>query len=163
MSRLRHHLLASAIAFAAFAAFGGASGPAAGAGMDARKVLIAAKAFDFVRTKPSPGAAVVVIRGAAQPDAVQAALRRFRIVEGSVNDVAGAYAVFVNSSTEARDAHSRNAGVLIVGADVGCVNDGACVLAVETQPRVSVFVSHAAAAGAGIAFDTSFLMLITER
>jgi predicted ABC-type sugar transport system permease subunit len=135
----------------------------ASAEMDAKRLLIVAKVFDFVRDKPRSGARVVVVTGAANVAAVRAALGRFQIVEGSVGDVAGAFAVFVNSTSEARAARSLNSAILSIGSDVGCVNDGACVLAVETRPRVSVFVSQAAASGAGISFDTSFLMLISER
>ena len=50
-----------------------------------------------------------------------------------------------------------------IGADVGCIEAGACVIVVETTPKTSVYLSRKAALDANIEFDTSFRMLFTER
>ncbi|MEO5374864.1 MAG: hypothetical protein H7840_11380 [Alphaproteobacteria bacterium] len=136
---------------------------AAAAGMDNRQVRIVAKVFNFLGKRPMPGASVVVVRGAADVAAVKAALAPMMVVEGGAGDAAGAFAVIVNSAAEAIAASRANPRVFTIGPEVGCVDTGACVLVVETQPQVSVYVSRAAASHAGIEFDTSFMMLITER
>ncbi len=42
------------------------------------------------------------------------------------------------------------------------VQEGACIMAVMSQPKVSIIVNHAAAESAGIIFDPAFRMLIKE-
>ena len=131
--------------------------------MDAKQVRIAAKVFAFLQTKPAPGARIIVLSGAADSALLAGILANLHISEGRVADVAGAMAVFVNSTDEARAARRINPGVLTIGADVGCVDAGACIIVVETIPKISVYLSRAAASSAGIDFDTSFKMLVTER
>lgn len=139
----------------------GASGQAVAAAMDAKQTQIAAKALGFVTPKPAAGARVVVLAGAADPAAVQAALSGFAVVAGGPADAAGAFAVFVPSAAEAKAVAGK--GVVTVSGDPACVDAGACVIAIETQPKVSIYVSKAAAAAAGIEFDANFKMMITEK
>lgn len=133
------------------------------AGMDAKQVQIVAKVFSFLEKKPAAGATVVVLPGSADPAAVKAALGSLKISEGSPSDAAGAFAVFVGSAQEALAAKAANASTITIGSEVGCVDSGACVLVIETVPKVSIYVSRAAAQKAGVDFDTSFKMLMTER
>jgi hypothetical protein len=133
------------------------------AGMDTKQVRIAAKVFSYLHEKPQPGASVVVIAGAADVAALTAALGGLKVSEGSVADAANAVAAFVNSTAEADAARRLNPRLLTIGVDVGCIEASACVIAVETTPKVSVYLSRKAAMSANIDFDTSFRMLVTER
>ena len=142
---------------------GASASEALAEGMDVKQVRIAAKVFSFLQNKPSPGAVVVVVSGAADAALLASALQNLKINEGGVKDVAGALAVFVKSTADANAAKSVNPRVLIIGADAGCVDASACIIAVETTPKTSVYLSRAAASSAGIDFDTSFKMLVTER
>lgn len=138
--------------------------PAAVAGgMDVKQIRIAAKVFNFLQKKPVPGAIVVVLTGAADVALLSAALHSLKINEGRVTDVASAVAVFVNSIDEANAVKSVNPQLLIIGSDAHCVDVSACIIAVETTPKISVYLSRVAASNAGIDFDTSFKMLVTER
>ena len=122
------------------AGLAGSAEASAPANVDPKWVLIVAKALDFVTRKPVPPAKVIV-----------------------VGDAAGAFAIIVNTPEEARAAHAANANVAIIGNNEPCVEVGACLIAVETQPKVSIYVSRAAALAAGIEFDPNFKMMITEK
>jgi hypothetical protein len=141
----------------------GPSRAAIAAAMDAKTVQIVAKTFDFLSHRPPANAKIVVVNGAADMAAVRSSLGRMTIAEGAPGDVAGAFAVFVNSPEEARSARGVNANVLTVSNDVDCVNAGACLMAVETQPKVTIYVSRAVAQAVGVEFDPNFKMLITEK
>jgi hypothetical protein len=139
-------------------------GPAASAAeSDSKWVLIVVKTLNFVNRKPAPDAKVVVVGNAADLGTAQSSLGKMSVAEGKPGDAAGAYAIFVNTADEAHAAHSANPTILIIGSNESCVEAGACVLAVETQPKVTIFVSRAAAQAAGIEFDPNFKMMITEK
>jgi hypothetical protein len=140
-----------------------ASGAAQAGPLDAKTIQIVAKTFDFLSHKPAPGAKVVVVAGAADPTAVQAALSKLSVSAGKPADAAGAFAIFVNSPEEAKAARAANASVFTIGGDLACVTSGSCLMAVETQPKVTIYVSRAAAQASGIEFDPNFKMLITEK
>ena len=131
--------------------------------MDAKQVRIAAKVFSFLQNKASPGAVVIVLSGAADVAQLAAALQTLKVSEGRATDTVGAVAAFVNSTAEANAVKGVNPRILIIGADAACVDASACIIAVETIPKISVYLSRAAASSAGIDFDTSFKMLVTER
>ena len=142
---------------------GAAPSAALADGMDVKQIRIAAKVFSFLQNKPAPGAVVIVLSGAADAALLATTLQNLNINEGRVTDVAGAVAVFVKSTADANAAKSVNPRLLIIGADAGCVDASACIVAVETTPKISVYLSRAAASSAGIDFDTRFKMLVTER
>ncbi len=135
--------------------------PAGAAEMDAKQVTIAAKALGFVTPKAPAGAKVVVTAGAAPVAAVQSAMSAASVAAGDAGSAAGAFAVFVASADEAKKANGK--GTVTVGNDVACVDAGACVIAVETVPKVTIYVSKAAASAAGVDFDPNFKMMITEK
>lgn len=137
--------------------------PFAQAGMDAKQILLFNKVLTFLDKKPSAGAMVVVLPGAADLATMKTALSSMNIVEGGASDAAGAFAVFVNSATEGQAVKTKNPRALIISGDVGCVVAQACILSIETQPKVAISISRPAAAAAGITFDTSFNMLLTDR
>ncbi|MBB6254412.1 hypothetical protein [Nitrospirillum iridis] len=135
------------------------AGAASAAEMDAKQVTIAAKALGFLTVKAPAGAKVVVTAGAAPVAAVQAALPAAAVAAGDA--APGAYAVFVSSAAEGKKALAK--GTVTVGNEVACVDAGACVIAVETTPKVTIYVSKAAAAAAGVEFDPNFKMMVTEK
>ncbi|MEA1672016.1 hypothetical protein [Nitrospirillum sp. BR 11163] len=135
------------------------SGLAGAAEMDAKQVTIAAKALGFLTAKAPAGAKVVVTAGAAPVAAVQAALPGAAVAAGDA--APGAYAVFVSSAAEGKKALAK--GTVTVGNDVACVDAGGCVIAVETTPKVTIYVSKAAASAAGVEFDPNFKMMVTEK
>ncbi len=144
----------------------GAAAPghsAVAAALDAKAVLVVAKTFNFLIKKPAPDAKVIIVGGAADPAATQAALGKMAVSAGAPGDAAGAFAVIVDTPDAAKAAKAANPTVMTIGSEVGCVDSGACVLAVETQPKVTIYVSRAAAQAAGIEFDPNFKMLITEK
>ena len=53
--------------------------------------------------------------------------------------------------------------ILIVAPNADPVEAGLAVLAVQSQPRVQIYVSRAAARNAGIVFAPAFRMMIQER
>lgn len=134
---------------------------ASAAEMDTKQITIAAKALGFTTPKAPAGAKVVVTPGAAPVAAVQSALGSASVTAGDAGAAAGAFAVFVASADEARKANGK--GTITISNDVACVDAGACVIAVETAPKVTIFVSKAAAGAAGIDFDPNFKMMITEK
>jgi hypothetical protein len=134
---------------------------AAAAEMDAKQVTIAAKALGFATPKASAGVKVVVTPGAAPVAAVQSALSTASVAGGDAASAAGAFAVFVASIDEAKKANGK--GTITIGNDVACVEAGACVIAVETTPKVTIYVSKAAASAAGVDFDPNFKMMVTEK
>lgn len=57
---------------------------------------------------------------------------------------------------------ATSAGILTVSTDLGCVQSGACVMGIESEPAVRIIVNNAAASSAGITFSTAFSMLVEE-
>jgi hypothetical protein len=49
-----------------------------------------------------------------------------------------------------------------ISTDVACVQAGTCVLAFHSEPTVEVFLSRAAAEGAGVRFTPAFRMLVKQ-
>ncbi len=131
--------------------------------LDAKAIQIVAKTFDFLSHKPARDAKVVVVGGAADLAAARSSLGKMAVSEGAAGDAAGAFAVLVNTPEQARAARAVNGTVLTVGSDVSCVIAGACLTAVETQPKVTIYVSRAVAQATGVEFDPNFKMLITEK
>jgi hypothetical protein len=145
------------------AGLAGSAEASAPANVDPKWVLIVAKALDFVTRKPVPPAKVIVVGDAADLAVARSSFGKMEVAAGTVGDAAGAFAIIVNTPEEARAAHAANANVAIIGNNEPCVEVGACLIAVETQPKVSIYVSRAAALAAGIEFDPNFKMMITEK
>ncbi len=141
----------------------GMAGSAGAAPLDAKTIQIVAKTFDFLSHKPAAGSKVVVVAGSADPAQVQTALAKMMVSPGKTADAAGAFAIFVNTPEEAKAARDANASIFTIGGDVGCVTSGSCLMAVETQPKVTIYVSRAVAQASGVEFDPNFKMLITEK
>jgi hypothetical protein len=129
------------------------------AGMDNKALQIAAKAIGFAKPAGAAGAKLVVVGGAADTAAVQGALPNFTVTAGSAQDATGAFAAFVSSAAEGKAIGPK---VLLIGP-LDCVEAGVCTIAVETTPKVSIYLSNAAAAAAGIDFEPGFKVLATSK
>lgn len=126
------------------------------AGFDAKGAQVAAKAIGFAKPPGAPGAKIAVVGAAAAVADVQAALGGFSVAAG---DGSGAYAAFVSTAAEAKAAGAK---VLTIGP-LACVEAGACVIGIETAPKVTIYLSTAAAAAAGFDFDPNFKLMVTAK
>ncbi len=77
--------------------------------------------------------------------------RRFAFIAGDLGEYQDA--IF---------AATRKHGVLSIATRAECVEEGRCVMAVTTHPRVEVLVSRSASVASSIEFATAFRMLIRE-
>lgn len=53
-------------------------------------------------------------------------------------------------------------GAFSISTDLSCVQDGNCVLGVQSQPSVKIVLNSKAASRAGIVFEPAFRMMVTE-
>ncbi|HTK36586.1 MAG TPA: hypothetical protein VL358_15045 [Caulobacteraceae bacterium] len=78
--------------------------------------------------------------------------------------VGGAKVLFVthgvNYAAAGSDARAQRA--ITIGSDFACVQSGACVIAISTDPTVQIVVNHKAAAAVGASFRAAFRMMIQE-
>lgn len=54
-------------------------------------------------------------------------------------------------------------GAITVSTDENCLNKGACVLVVKTEPDIDILVSMSVADKIGVEFSSAFSMMITKR
>ncbi len=147
-----------------------------------QELQVAGRALGFLESAPSGGVALAVVfdpsipESVAGKDAAMAALGgglalgslTLNPVEVPIGSLAGtsAGALYVTPGMAAHfDAVASRAaaeGIVSIGAELACVEAGACVMGVETQPKVRVVVSQAAASASGIAFKSAFRMMIRE-
>jgi len=128
----------------------------ASAGMDLKGVQVAAKAIGFAKPAATAGAKVAVVGAAANLPDVQAVLTNFTV---SAGDGTGAYAAFVAA---AADAKATGGKVLTIGP-LACVEAGGCIIGIETSPKVTIYLSTAAATAAGFDFDPNFKLLVVSK
>jgi hypothetical protein len=133
-----------------------AASPPAQAGFDAKAILVVARALGFTKPPAPAGAKIAVVGAAAALADVQSILSDFSVSAGDGND---AYAALVSNAAEAKAAGRK---VLTIGP-LACVEAGACVMGIETTPRVTITLSAAAAAAAGIDFDPNFKLMVTIK
>jgi hypothetical protein len=131
--------------------------------LDGKAITIIAKTFDFLLDRPPPGARLVVVGQAADLGRAREAFPQMMVTAGGPGDASGAFAMLVASIDEARAAQAVNPAILTIGGDMACVDAGACLLAVETRPRLTISVSRAATRAARIRFEANFKMVATER
>jgi hypothetical protein len=100
---------------------------------------------------------------AADLSAAKVAFAGMSVVSGPASQSEGAFGALGGSAADAQAASDANRAVITIGSDVGCVDAGLCVLVVQSQPKVTIFLSHSAAAKAEVTFDSGFEMLMTEH
>jgi hypothetical protein len=149
---------------------------------DAAKNLgVAGRALTFLENGPSGAAVLGVVFDPSKPgsvaekNAVMAALGggfsaggvtlTGRPVEASaVGGVSGVAALYVTSGVNygAVGAAAKARKLITIGSDPACVQSGACVMGVATEPKVDITVNRAAAAAVGATFKAAFRMMIHE-
>jgi hypothetical protein len=76
----------------------------------------------------------------------------------------GAKVLFVTHGVNyaAVGSNARAKRIITIGSDFACVQSGACVIGVSTDPTVQIVVNHKAAAAVGATFRAAFRMMIQE-
>lgn len=169
------------LAFGAVLAMATMAGPAT-AEVTQGDLLVAARAIDFVDSVPHGDVRVGIVydpnvalssQQANELNALMGSGLRvgnltlipFMVPAGQLNgDKAGA--LFL---TEGAGAIAGKVGRAIrqrkipcVTFDLGQVRNGNCVIGVRTQPKIQVFVNHAAADASGTVLEAVFRIMITE-
>ncbi len=153
--------------------------PSAAASLSAEDVQVLARALAFLQPPPGAGSIAVVFAhddDASRRDAeaivallgdglrvggglLRPMLRDSRALE------TGGFSVLIaadGANGEAVLAASRAARALCVTGELGAVQAGLCTMAIRSEPRVEVVISHAAAAAAGIEFVAAFRLMVRE-
>ncbi len=138
-----------------------------------------AKSIGFINGGPSGSITMDIVFDPGNPESVAHADEVAAITSGGVgskvkltgNKVASpgeatSAVIFVTRGAggvyaAALDQAVANGG-LTVSNDVNCLGGG-CVLVVQTQPSVDIFISTAAASKAGVEFASAFSMMITKK
>lgn len=160
---------------AAFAAGACLCAPQASA-TDAKDLQVIGRALSFVEGGATGDITVAVVyddASKAEAESV-AALMDGGIKAGKVKmsaqlvsvadlgSASGAAAIFVPSGMSAHYGALKGAGKLTATTDEACVQAGACVVYVQSAPKVEILVSQAAAAASSISFAAAFRMMIKE-
>jgi hypothetical protein len=76
----------------------------------------------------------------------------------------GAKVLFVTRGVNYKSvgSNARAKHVITIGSDFACVQSGACVIGVSTDPTVQIVVNHKAAVAVGATFRAAFRMMIQE-
>lgn len=163
--------LAAAVAF----------GPGLAHADPAKDLQVAGRALTFLENGPTGRAVLGVVFDPAKPasvaekNAVMAAIGG-GYAAGAVtlvgkpveaDDVAGAAginALFVTAGVNygAVGAAAKARKIVTIGSSPACVNSGACVMGITTEPKVEIVVNRSAAAAVGAAFKAAFRMMIKE-
>jgi hypothetical protein len=145
----------------------------------AKDLQIAGRALTFLENGPTGHAVLGVVFDPAKPasvaqkDAVMAALGSGLDVGGvtltgkpmEVGEISGGVAalfVTTGSNFAAAGAAAKAHKLVTVTLDHACVASGACVVGINTTPKVEITVNKAAAAAVGASFKSAFRMMITE-
>lgn len=147
----------------------------------AKDLQVAGRALTFLENGPTGRTVVGVVFDPAKPasvaekNAVMAAIGggysagALTVVgkpvpQNEVDDVAGVGAFFVTGGVNyaAVGAAAKARKVITIGTQPACVNSGACVLGVTTEPKVEIVVNRSAASAVGAAFKSAFRMMIKE-
>ena len=171
--RLKSSLMALALAFAAI--------PAA-AEVTQTDMLVAGRAIGFIDNLPRGDVRVAIVY---DPDVAQSSqqaseinglmgdgmrigsrtLRPVLLPVGQVGS-AGAGLYFLTEGVGAKAGAvaraSRQRKIPCITFDLSQVRNGNCAMGVQSQPRIEVFVNHAAADASGIVLAAVFRIMITE-
>lgn len=152
------------------------------AAVEAKDVQVVARSLGFVNGMPPATISVAVVFDPAQPGtsadaesfqslvnggakAGSAKLQARTVPVGELGTVDAAV-VIVPDGMAAHFDRIRTAlkgrGIVSVSTDRACAEQGACVMAVRSLPKVEIVISRAAAGETGVTFSQAFKMLITE-
>ncbi len=158
----------------------GAVIPAWAGTMTEKDALITAKAIGFLDPSPTGGVIAVVFdtsNPASKADAASiVALFAGGLPEGGgsitaklvdvadIGNASGYVAVIAASSSSGSKVMDavKAAHIPCITADLAPVQAGQCVMSIQSDPKVDITVSHAAAAAAGISFKSAFSMLVHQ-
>lgn len=91
-------------------------------------------------------------------------LRPRRVSANALGDLAGVKIAFVTRGTNYRQIAAAVAArsILTISSDLACTRAGFCAVAIQSSPRVQIYVSREACAAARLRFSAAFLMLVRE-
>jgi len=155
----------------------GLTAPAAQAELSAMHVNVALKSIKFLQPAPQAGdvAAFVYKDGDAASKSVAEQLAggmdtsvlAARVTSSSAPDLSKARLVFVTDAALADiagiNAVAQPNHAAAVASQTSCSEAGECVLTVETEPKVQIYLSAAAAGKAGVSFSNAFMMLVKKH
>jgi hypothetical protein len=145
----------------------------------AKDLQVMGRAIAFMNGAPSGAVNVGIVYNASTEAAAHAiqALMGAGLAAGSLtlkpvlvkaDDAAGANVdVFLVTDGMGGDGAKAGAAAkskhkLCVTTDMAQAKSGACMMGVQSDPKVQIVVNKASAAGAGISFAAAFSMMITE-
>jgi hypothetical protein len=147
----------------------------------AKNLGVAGRALTFLENGPSGSAVLGVVFDPAKPasvaekNAIMGALGSGyaagaltltgkAIDASAVGGASGVAALYVTGGVNyaAVGAAAKGKKLITIGSDPACVQSGACVMGVSTDPKVDITVNRAAAAAVGVAFKAAFRMMIKE-
>jgi len=152
---------------------------AAAASLSAKDLQVLGRALAFLQPPPGAGSIAVVFAhddAASRRDAeaivallgdgLRSGGSLLRpMLRDSQSLAAGDFSVLVvaqGANGEAILAASRATHALCVTGDLAAVQAGLCTMAIWSEPRVEVVISHAAAVAAGIEFVAAFRLMVRE-
>jgi hypothetical protein len=155
--------------------------PIEGRADTSKNLGVAGRALTFLENGPSGATVLGVVYDPSKPasvaekSAVMAALGSGlsagsitltgkAVPASEVGDVSGVGALYVTTGVNyaAVGAAAKAKKLITIGSDPACVNSGACVMGVSTDPKVEIIVNHATAAAVGASFKAAFRMMIHE-
>ncbi|GAB4155187.1 MAG: hypothetical protein Tsb0016_27190 [Sphingomonadales bacterium] len=150
----------------------------------ARDVEVAARAVAFLASKPSGAQPTAIVydpdnaESAADAQALQAILSGGvnagkvtlsapkMVAVGDLAGLSGMQVAFIAQGTNAHHAAIAQAAaaekILTMSADLDCVRANHCVVGVQGQPSVEIYISKQASQASGQAFSSAFLMMAKE-
>jgi len=147
----------------------------------AKDLAVAGRALTFLENGPSGHAVLGVVFDPGKPgsvaekNAIMAALgggypagavtlTGKAVPASEVGGVSGVAALYITTGVNygAVGGEAKAKKLVTVGSDPACVNSGACVMGVSTDPKVDITVNRATAAAVGVAFKAAFRMMIHE-
>ena len=151
---------------------------AAAAPMSAKDVQIIAKALGFLDPAPAGGMVAVVYTDAGSKADADAVVTNFggglpsaggtitakAVDAAALGDGSGYIAIILADgvTSDTASAAAKAHRIPCITANLALVQSGGCVMSVQSEPKVSITVNHAAAQAAGISFASAFAMLIHE-
>jgi hypothetical protein len=147
----------------------------------AKDLQVAGRALAFLENGPTGRAVLGVVFDPAKPgsvaekNAVMAAigggysagavtLVGKPIEADAVGGVSGVSALYLPSGVNygAVGAEAKSKKLVTISGGSACVQSGACVMGVTTEPKVEITVNRSAAAAVGAVFKAAFRMMIKE-
>ncbi|WP_298325328.1 hypothetical protein [Asticcacaulis sp.] len=167
-------MLAGALAFAVVSG----SGLPTQAAPTQKYLEILARALSFAIDGPAGEieTAIVYVPGNAASEAEKAELvallgnglqigkvvLKGKAVPATDADAAKAKLWLVTSGAGAKATPLAGSKVFTASTEKGCAEAAQCVLAIETEPKVQIYVSRKAADVTGVSFQNSFLVMVKE-